>query len=155
MTVIQRCAWTVQLQPSMAHIPGWTASTMHGRSARYHKNTEHTIARSHLMSPSRASYTLRLALIVTISARENGREAGRSVVRVQSDRRVRSSPAAATADYSLRDRLPLITDRSPPASHSARCTRGPSGPLPAQSANRPCGSIREPSTTFVSLLYSW
>lgn len=69
LTLIQRCALTVQLQPFMAHIPGGlVASTMHGRNARYHRrNTEHTIPRSHLIiSPSRALNTLRLALIATI-----------------------------------------------------------------------------------------
>lgn len=76
MIVTQRCALMVQLQPFMTHIPGLVASTMHGRNARYHRNTEHTIARSHLISPSRALNTLRLTLIATIP-----------------DRAVRSSPA--------------------------------------------------------------
>jgi len=74
--VTQRCALTVQLQPFMTHIPGLLASTMHIRNVRYHRNTEHTIARSHLISPSKALNTLRLALISTIP-----------------DRAVRSSPA--------------------------------------------------------------
>ena len=74
--VTQRCALTVQLQPFITHIPGLLASTMHIRNVRYHRNTEHTIARSHLISPSKALNTLRLALIATIP-----------------DRAVRSSPA--------------------------------------------------------------
>lgn len=70
----QRCALTVQLQPFMTHIPGLVAS-MHSRNARYHRNTNHTIARSHLIRPSRPLNTLRLTLIATIP-----------------DRAVRSSP---------------------------------------------------------------
>lgn len=88
--VTQRCALTVQLQPFMTHIPGLVASTMHGRNARYHRNTEHTIARSHLISPSRALNTLRLTLIATIS-----------------DRVVRSSPADQRRSFAS-----LITIRS-------------------------------------------
>lgn len=64
----QWCAITVQLQPFMTHIPGLVAS-VHSRNARYHRNTEHTIAQSHLISPSRALNTLRLTLIATISDR--------------------------------------------------------------------------------------
>lgn len=65
----QRCALTVQLQPSMTHIPGLVAS-MHSRNARHHRNTDHTIASpSHLIGPSRALNTLRLTLIATIPDR--------------------------------------------------------------------------------------
>lgn len=63
MTLIQRCALTVQLQPSIAHIPGGAHSTLPGRNTRHHNNTDHTIARSHI-SPFRAlNNTLLLPLI--------------------------------------------------------------------------------------------
>lgn len=65
--ITQRCDWITQEQPFMAHIPaGLVVSTMHSRNARYHRNT---IARSHLISPSRALNTLRLTLIATIPDR--------------------------------------------------------------------------------------
>lgn len=46
MTLIQRCALTVQLQPSIAHIPGGALSTLPTRNTKQHRDTDHTIARS-------------------------------------------------------------------------------------------------------------
>lgn len=54
---------TVQLHPSMEHIPGGALSTLPLRNIRHHNNTDHTIARSHF-SPSRALNTLLLPLIL-------------------------------------------------------------------------------------------
>lgn len=47
LTLIQRCALTVQLQPSIAHIPGGALSTLPTRNTKQHRDTDHTtIARS-------------------------------------------------------------------------------------------------------------
>lgn len=47
LTLIQRCALTVQLQPSIAHIPGRALSTLPTRNTKQHRDTDHTtIARS-------------------------------------------------------------------------------------------------------------
>lgn len=46
MTLIQRCALTVQLHPSIAHIPGGALSTLPTRNTKQHRDTDHTIARS-------------------------------------------------------------------------------------------------------------
>lgn len=66
MTLIQRCALTVQLHPSITHIPGGALSTLAGRTTTttmHHTNTDHTTARSHL-SPSRPANALPPPLIV-------------------------------------------------------------------------------------------
>lgn len=46
LTLIQRCALTVQLHPSIAHIPGGALSTLPTRNTKQHRDTDHTIARS-------------------------------------------------------------------------------------------------------------
>lgn len=80
LTLIQRCALTVQLQPSIAHIPGGALSTLPGRNTRHHKNTDHTIARSHF-SPFRALNTLLLPLIFLDPTRRSSEETKGRVVR--------------------------------------------------------------------------
>lgn len=114
LIITQRCAWTTQEQPFMAHIPaGLVASTMHSRRTRYHRNT---IARSHLISPSRALNTLRLTLIATIPDR---------------DRSVRSSPADQRRFF-----VPLTTTRSLALHNDALARSGNPVPLPIHSTDR-------------------
>lgn len=83
MTLTQRCALTVQLHSSIAHIPGGALSTLPGRNTRHHKNTDHTIARSHF-SPFRALNTLLLPLIFVDPRRSSEGTKGRVVQRPRS-----------------------------------------------------------------------
>ena len=80
MTLIQRCALTVQLQPSIAHIPGGALSTLPDRNTRHHNNTDHTIARSHF-SPFRPLNTLLLPLIFLDPTRRSSKGTKDRVVR--------------------------------------------------------------------------
>lgn len=106
LTLIQRCALTVQLHPSIAHIPGGALSTLPTRNTKQHRDTDHTIARSRFGPFGHTLHTLLPPLMLSAIHHHHPR----------------SSSGEQKAALFHPDRSPSILPRGDLSSHRSRHT---------------------------------